>query len=61
MAEYTCEFEFLMPKCDIKESEPQTIAWYIGRLKESLADVIHMQPYWTFNDVCKLAYNVEKH
>ena len=26
----------------------------------SIADVIRLQPYWTFNDVNKLAINVEK-
>ena len=49
-----------MFKCNIKEPEPQIIIRYIGGLKESIADVIRLQPYWTFNDVCKLAYNVEK-
>ena len=42
MAKYTCEFEFLMLKCDIKELEPQTIARYIGGLKESIGDVIRL-------------------
>ena len=55
VADYTHEFEFLMLKCDIKEPEPQTIARYIGGLKESNIDAIHLQPYWTFNDVRKLA------
>ena len=60
MADYTYEFEFLMLKCDIKEPKPQTIARYIGGLKVSIVDVIHLQLYWTFNDVCKLVNNVEK-
>ena len=60
VAEYMREFEFLMLKCDIKEPEPQTIAHYIGGLKESISDMIHLQPYWTFNDARKLAYNVER-
>ena len=60
VVDYTHEFEFLMLKYDIKEPEPQTIAWYIGGLKESIADMIRLQPYWTFNDVRKLTYNVEK-
>ena len=51
IAEYTCKFEFLMLKYDIKELEPQTIARYIGGLKESITDVIRLLPYWTFNDV----------
>ena len=60
MADYTREFEFLILKYDIKEPESQTIARYIGELKESIANVIRLQPYWTFNDVRKLANNVEK-
>ena len=60
MADYTCEFEFLMLKCDIKEPEPQTIPQYIRGLKESIGDTIQLQPYWTFNDFCKIVYNVEK-
>ena len=42
-----------MLKYDIKEPEPQTIACYMGGLKESISDMIRLQPYWTFNDVCK--------
>ena len=60
VAEYTHEFEFLMLKCDIKEPKPQTIACYIVGLKKSIGDMICLQPYWTFNDGRKLAYNVER-
>ena len=60
MVDYTREFKFLLLKYDIKELEPQTIARYIGGLKESIADIVRLQPYWTFNDVRKLANNVEK-
>ena len=60
MAEYNREFEFLTLKCDTKELESQTIARYIGGLKKSIANVIHLQPYWTFIDVRKLANNIEK-
>ena len=60
MADYTCEFEFLMLKCDIKEPKPQSIAYYTGGLKDSIVDVIRLQLCWTFNDVYKLANNVEK-
>ena len=60
VVDYTNEFEFLMLKCDIKKSKPQIIASYIRGLKESIADVIRLQPSWTFSDVCKLANNMEK-
>ena len=51
MVKYTRELEFLILKCNIKELELQTIFRYIGGLKESITDVIRLQPYWTFNDV----------
>ncbi|XP_060177885.1 uncharacterized protein LOC132607824 [Lycium barbarum] len=38
----------------------QTIARYIGGLRLSIADAIRLQPYWTFNDVRKLAINFEQ-
>ena len=60
VTDYTCEFEFLIFKCDIKEPEPQTIAYYIGGLTESIGDMIWLQPYWTFNNVRKLAYDIER-
>ena len=49
-----------MLKCDIAEPEEQTIARYLGGLKEEIADVVQQQPYWSFNDVRKLALKVEK-
>ncbi|KAJ8648415.1 hypothetical protein MRB53_001438 [Persea americana] len=46
----------------IPEPEPkeQTIARYLGGLKEEVADVVQLQPYWSFNDMRKLALKVEK-
>ncbi|TXG63952.1 hypothetical protein EZV62_010946 [Acer yangbiense] len=32
----------------------------LGGLKRNIADVIRLQPYWSFNDVRKLAINVEQ-
>ena len=36
------------------------IAHYLGRLRVELSDVVQLQTYWTYNDVCKLAMKVEK-
>ncbi|KAJ8631268.1 hypothetical protein MRB53_024591 [Persea americana] len=47
-------------KNDIAEPEEQTIARYLGGLKEEVADVVQLQPYWSFNDARKLALKVEK-
>ncbi|PKI52817.1 hypothetical protein CRG98_026765 [Punica granatum] len=58
--EYTAEFEHLMMKCDLVEPEEQTIARYLGGLRSEIRNVVQLQPYWTFEDVCKLAVRVEK-
>ena len=58
--DYIREFEYLMLRCDIKEPEEQTIARFLGGLKRELADAIRLQPFWTFNDVRKLAITIEQ-
>ncbi|XP_031378325.1 uncharacterized protein LOC116193718 [Punica granatum] len=58
--EYTAEFEHLMMKCNIVEPEEQTIARYLGGLRFEIRNVVQLQPYWTFEDVCKLVVHVEK-
>ena len=58
--EYTMEFDYLMIKCDIVEPEEQTIARYLGGLKPEIGNVVQLQPYWTYVDVCKLAIKVQR-
>ncbi|KAI9156366.1 hypothetical protein LWI28_005047 [Acer negundo] len=58
--EYIREFEYLMLRSDINEPEEQTIARFLGGLKRDIANVIRLQPYWSFNDVRKLVINVEQ-
>lgn len=58
--DYTAEFEYLMLRCDILKREEQTIARYLGGLRAEICDVVQLQPFWTFNDVCSLAAKVEK-
>lgn len=58
--ECTAEFEQLMMKCDIVEPEEQTIARYLGGLKMEVGNVVQLQLYWTFQDVCKIALKVER-
>ena len=60
VAEYTTEFDHLMLKGELTELEEQTIARYLGGLKYEISNVVQLQPYWTFNNVCKLALKVEK-
>lgn len=58
--DYTMEFDHLMLKCNVNESEEQIIARYLGGLKTKIANIVQLQPYWTYNDVVKLAIKVEK-
>ena len=47
-------------KCNIQEPEEQTVARYLGRLNEEIANIIQLQLFWTLNDVIRLAFKVEK-
>nr|XP_028965045.1 uncharacterized protein LOC114827423 [Malus domestica] len=59
--EYTTEFDKLQMLCDIVESEEQTIARYLGGLHLEIGNIVQLQPYWSYNDVEKLALKVERH
>jgi len=50
--EYTREFEKLLIKCDLRESEEQTIVRYLGGLDPRYAYVVELQQYTTFDEVC---------
>lgn len=58
--EYSAEFDHLMMRCDLYEPEEQTIARYLGGLKPEIGNIVQLQPYWTYNDVFKLAIKVER-
>ena len=49
--EYTEEYDFLMVRCVVDETEEQTTACYLGGLKKEIHDVVTLQPYWTYEDV----------
>ena len=36
------------------------MAHYLGGLRSKISNVVQLQPYWTYNDVCKLALKVER-
>ncbi|GJX52865.1 reverse transcriptase domain-containing protein [Tanacetum coccineum] len=55
------EFDKLRMRCDVVEEEEQVVAWFLGVLKPEIADIVSLQPYWTYTDVCRLALKVEKH
>ena len=60
MEEYTVKFDHLMTWCNIVEPDEQLIAHNLGGLRAEISDVVQLQTYWTYNDVCKLAMKVEK-
>nr|GEU76982.1 reverse transcriptase domain-containing protein [Tanacetum cinerariifolium] len=60
MEEVINEFDKLRMRCDVVEEEEQVVAWFLGVLKPEIADIVSLQPYWTYTDVWKLALKVEK-
>ncbi|GJX89806.1 gag-pol polyprotein [Tanacetum coccineum] len=58
--DYTREFEQLVLCRGIQEKQEQTIARYIGGLNHDIAEKLELQPYWTFDEVCKLASKIDK-
>ena len=56
--EHTREFEKLMIKCDLQESEDQTIMRYLGRLDPRYSNVVELQQYTSFDEVCVLAHKI---
>jgi len=59
--EYIREFEQLQIRSGLEEEPEQTMARFIRGLDPNLAEKVDIQPYWCFEDVCKLAIKVEKH
>ncbi|XP_071739767.1 uncharacterized protein [Rutidosis leptorrhynchoides] len=58
--EHTHEFEKLRMRCGAKEEDEQLVARFLGTLNHDIADVVSLQPYLTYEDVCRLALKVEK-
>ncbi|XP_071687037.1 uncharacterized protein [Rutidosis leptorrhynchoides] len=54
------EFDKLRIRCDSNEEEEQLIARFLGALNPEISNVVTLQPFSSFNDVCKLALKVEK-
>jgi len=46
--------------CDLQEPEEQTIVRYLGGLDPMYANVVDLQAYTTFDEVCMLAHKVEQ-
>ena len=58
--EYTREFVKLPIKCDIQGPEEQTIVRYLGGLNPKYSNVVDLQQYTVFDEVCVLAHKVEQ-
>jgi len=58
--EYTREFEKLLIKCDIQEPEEKTIVRYLEGLDPRYSNVVELQAYTSFGDVCELAHKMEQ-
>nr|GFC42193.1 reverse transcriptase domain-containing protein [Tanacetum cinerariifolium] len=54
------EFDKLRIRCDVAEEEEQVVARFLGVLKHEIVDIVSLQPYWTYKDVCRLSLKVEK-
>ena len=57
--EYTRGFKKFLIKCDIQEREDQSIVWYLGGLEPTYSNVVELQQYTTFDEVCVLAHKIE--
>nr|GEU99933.1 RNA-directed DNA polymerase [Tanacetum cinerariifolium] len=53
------EFDMIRMRCDVLEEEEHVVAWFLGVLKPKIADIVSLQPYWTYTDVCRLALKVK--
>ena len=60
MEEYTHEFDKLVINCDLQEHEEQTIVRYLRRLDPRYGNVVDLQAYTTFDEVCALVHKVEQ-
>ncbi|KAI0492042.1 hypothetical protein KFK09_026307 [Dendrobium nobile] len=58
--EYAAKFEQLALKCDLIESEENTIVRFLDGLQPAIAHVVQLQTFWTLQDVINLALKVEK-
>ena len=47
-------------KCDLQEPEEQTIVRYLGGLEIRYSNVVELQAYTTFYEVCVLAHKVQQ-
>ena len=61
MEEYIREFKQLQIRSGIEEEPEQTMPRFLRGLEPSINERVDIQPYWSFEDVCKLAIKVENY
>nr|GEV60836.1 hypothetical protein CTI12_AA531400 [Tanacetum cinerariifolium] len=54
--EYSCEFEYLLMKCDVPEDDPQTLIHYLGVLEPRVANVVELHSYQTLVELTILSH-----
>jgi len=59
--EYIREFEQLQITSALEEELEQTMARFLRGLDQAIAEKVDLQPFWSFEDLCKLAVKVEKY
>ena len=59
--EYIREFEQLRIRSGIEEEPEQTMARFLRGLDPSIIEKVNIQPYWSFENVCKFSFKVEKY
>ena len=45
--------------CNLDETEDHKVARFVAGLDEYLKERVELQPYWTFEEVCKVAKRAE--
>ncbi|GJV95868.1 reverse transcriptase domain-containing protein [Tanacetum coccineum] len=50
--EFIAEFERVRMRCGVEENEEQTIARFLGSLRTDISEVVYLQQYYSFHDVC---------
>lgn len=58
--DYIKEFEMLSMRCELNESQEQTIIQFIGGLNKEIIYVVELQSYVSLEYVIKLAIKVER-
>ncbi|CAM8925962.1 unnamed protein product [Rhodiola kirilowii] len=57
--QYTNEFDMMRMRCDVVEEDEQIVTRYLAGLKPEISDVVYLQQYYSYDDVCRLALKVE--